>query len=187
MSNAFASVVQARPCPTFGRPVHLEVALIDYGPVLLLMPFGFHFAVDTLPSRELQAAASGPPWTVSGFRFRARLGFSIPSPFSSPRGITPAFGYSAPHLSAEGTLTPMSNMLLSTHYWPLGLPPGSVRLPPSGFIRPVFARRCYCLGCQVGSLLFRIVLSQRATAWDPGEIQHSFRFSRMLSIAFAVT
>ena len=116
MSNAFASIMQARPCPTFGRPVHLEVALIDYGPVLLLMPFGFHFAVDTLPSRELQAAASGPPWTVSGFRFRARLGFSIPSPFSGPRGITPAFGYSAPHLSAEGTLTPMSNMLLSTHY-----------------------------------------------------------------------
>src|SRR5450631_1588846 len=27
-----------------------EVALIDYGPVLLLMPFGFHLAMDTLPS-----------------------------------------------------------------------------------------------------------------------------------------
>ena len=48
--NAFASIVQARPCPTFGRPVHLGVAPIDYGPVLLLRPFGFHLAVDTLPS-----------------------------------------------------------------------------------------------------------------------------------------
>ena len=28
----------------------VEVALIDYGPVLLLMPFGFHLAMDTLPS-----------------------------------------------------------------------------------------------------------------------------------------
>ena len=28
------------------------VAPIDYGPVLLLMPFGFHLTVDTLPSGE---------------------------------------------------------------------------------------------------------------------------------------
>src|ERR1700730_12941644 len=28
------------------------VAPIDYGPVLLLMPFGFHLAMDTLPSRS---------------------------------------------------------------------------------------------------------------------------------------
>jgi len=31
------------------------VAPIDYGPVLLLMPFGFHLTMDTLPSGELQA------------------------------------------------------------------------------------------------------------------------------------
>src|SRR5215472_660633 len=41
------------------------------------------------------------------------------------------------------------------------------------------------LGCQVGSPLFRAVLSQRATACDPEEIQHPFR-SRMLSVALAV-
>ena len=39
--------------------------------------------------------ASGPPWPVSSFRFRARLGFSIPFTLSGPRGITPAFGYGA--------------------------------------------------------------------------------------------
>ena len=38
-------------------------------------------------------------------------------------------------------------------------------LSASGLIRPVFAR----LGCQVGPLLFRAVLSQRAPACDPGE------------------
>src|ERR1035438_4008225 len=79
------------------------VAPIDYSPVLLLMPFGFHLAMDTLPSGELLVMASGPPWLVSGFRFRARLGFSIPSTISGPRGITPAFGYNAPHSSARGS------------------------------------------------------------------------------------
>jgi len=28
------------------------VAPIDYGPVLLLMPFGFHLPMDTLPSGD---------------------------------------------------------------------------------------------------------------------------------------
>src|SRR5271166_553367 len=32
------------------------------------------------------------------------------------RGITPAFGYGAPHPSARGTLTLLNNVLLSTHY-----------------------------------------------------------------------
>ena len=34
---------------------------------------------------------------------------------SGQRGITPAFGYGAPHLSARGTLTLLNNVLLSTH------------------------------------------------------------------------
>src|ERR1700693_2722201 len=50
MSNAFASILQARPSPAFGRPVHLRGSPLDYGPVLLLMPFGFHLTMDTLPS-----------------------------------------------------------------------------------------------------------------------------------------
>ena len=66
--------------------------------------------------------ASGPLWLVSGFRFRARLSFSIPFTFSGPRGITPAFGYGAPHPSARGTLTLLSNALLSAHYGPLRHP-----------------------------------------------------------------
>src|ERR1039458_6344136 len=34
----------------------IGAAPIDYGPVLLLMPFGFHLAMDTLPSRVLPTA-----------------------------------------------------------------------------------------------------------------------------------
>ena len=100
----------------------VEVAPIDYSPALLLKPFGFHFAVDTLPSRTNTRSGSRSALAVSSFRFRARVGFFIPSPLSGPRGITPAFGYSAPHSSARGTLTLLNNALLSTPYGPLRLP-----------------------------------------------------------------
>ena len=90
---------------------------------------------------------------VSGFRLRARLDFSIPSCSPGQRGITPAFGYSAPHSSAEGTSTPMTHALPSAHYGPVRLPPrppllatsrplpspstGLPRLPASPFQRAV--------------------------------------------------
>ena len=50
----------------------IGVAPIDYGPVLLLMPFGFHLTMDTLPSGEPQ---------VGGFRSALacfRLSLSCP-------------------------------------------------------------------------------------------------------------
>jgi hypothetical protein len=67
--NAFAPIVRARPCPTFGRPVRHGVAPIDYGPVLLLMPFGSHLTVDTLPSGVSGKVAPGPPWLYPAFAF----------------------------------------------------------------------------------------------------------------------
>ena len=67
------------------------------------MPFGFHLAMDTLPS---------------GVRPRNSTFF----PLSGQRGITPAFGYGAPHLGARGTSTLLNNVLLSTHYEPVRLP-----------------------------------------------------------------
>jgi len=48
--NAFASLQQARPCPTLGRPVHLRGGAPRLRPVLLLMPFRFRLTTDTLPS-----------------------------------------------------------------------------------------------------------------------------------------
>jgi hypothetical protein len=44
--NAFASIVQARPIPPLADRFILGLP-IDYGPVLLLMPFGFHLAIFT--------------------------------------------------------------------------------------------------------------------------------------------
>src|SRR5262245_24739474 len=116
MSNAFAPVVRARPCPIFGRPVHRRGGPIDYSPILLLKPFGFRIAPDTLSSGIRRANGFRSVLAVSGFHLRARLDFSIPSCSPGQRGITPAFGYSAPHPSAEGTSTPMTHALPSAHY-----------------------------------------------------------------------
>ncbi len=85
------------------------------------MPFGFQIAPDTLPSGT-RATGSRSALAVSGFRLRARLGFSIPPCFPGQRGITPAFGYGAPHPSAEGTSTPLTHALPSTHSEPLRHP-----------------------------------------------------------------
>ena len=59
--NAFASIVQARPCPTFGRPVHQRGCPLDYGPVLLRKPFRFHLTMDTLPSETAASASEELP------------------------------------------------------------------------------------------------------------------------------
>ena len=47
----------------------LRIVPIDYGPVLLLMPFGFHLAMDTLPSGVQQAVALGRSWRYPAFAF----------------------------------------------------------------------------------------------------------------------
>ena len=120
--NAFASIVQARPCPTFGRPVHLRGSPHRLQPgtsphALRIPPHDGHPAL-----RKTARIGSRSALAVSGFRLRARLGFSIPSSFSGPRGITPAFGYDAPHSSARGTSTLPINALLSAHYAAVRLP-----------------------------------------------------------------
>src|SRR5712692_10168097 len=107
------------PSPSYGRldlapPLADQfifgVAPIDYSPVLLLMPFGFHLTMDTLPSGALQVA--GFRSALAGFRLSLSCPFRLLHTFqtpSSPRGITPAFGYGAPHSSARGTSTLLSN------------------------------------------------------------------------------
>ena len=67
--NAFAFIVQARPCPPLADRFIFGVAPIDYGPVLLRRPFGFHLAMDTLPSEVQQAVASGRSWLYPAFAF----------------------------------------------------------------------------------------------------------------------
>jgi hypothetical protein len=67
------------------------VAPIDYGPVLLRMPFGFHLTMDTLPSGITPSGGFRSALAVSGFRLRARLGLSIPSSSSRPARHYPRF------------------------------------------------------------------------------------------------
>ena len=79
--NAFAFIVQARPCPTFGRPVHLRGGPHRLQPgtsphALRIPPRDGH------PALRVTRGGSRSPLAVSGFRLRARVGFSIPS---SPR------------------------------------------------------------------------------------------------------
>src|SRR5271167_225467 len=107
MSNAFAPIVRARPDPIFGQPVHQGSPPIDYSPILLLKPFGFRIAPDTLSSDENLVGQ---------------------------RGITPAFGYSAPHPSAGGTLTLLIHALPSARY--------ASSADRSGGFAPEFALPC---------------------------------------------
>jgi hypothetical protein len=93
--NAFASIVQARPCPTFGRPVHQWDSSLDYGPVFLRRPFRFYLTIDTLPSETIVSASEELP---------------------------PAFGYVSPHPRDRGTLTLLISVLPSTHYGLIRLP-----------------------------------------------------------------
>ena len=78
---------------------------------LRIPPRGGHPVLRSSSSGGFRSALA-----VSGFRLRARLGFSIPSSHFGQRGITPAFGYGAPHLSAGGTSTLPIWALPSAHY-----------------------------------------------------------------------
>ena len=80
-------------------------------------------------------------------------------PASKPagrRGITPAFGYSAPHPSAGGTLTLLIHALPSAHYGPLrhpsapGLSLAGVRLiiPDHAVGLPVLRALSLCTCCR---------------------------------------
>jgi hypothetical protein len=84
----------------------IGAAPIDYGPVLLLMPFGFHLAVDTLPSEDLRGDGFRSALAVSGFRLRARLGFSIPSHLSPASEALPPLSDMAPLIRAPEGLQP---------------------------------------------------------------------------------
>ena len=114
--NAFASIVQARPCPTFGRPVHRRGSPHRLRPgtsphALRIPPRDGHPALRSYCERWLQVR-------LGCFRLSPSCPFRLLHTFLSPgqRGITPAFGYGAPHPSARGTSTLLNNALLSAHY-----------------------------------------------------------------------
>jgi len=101
--NAFAPIVQARPCPTFGRPVHPG--------------FPHRLRPGTSPHALRIPSRDGHP---------ALRVLRLPG----QRGFIPAFGYGTPHLSTRGTLTLLNNALLSAHYRVVRLLQHPSVLPP---------------------------------------------------------
>jgi hypothetical protein len=137
------------------------------------------------PPEYREMVASGSPWPVSSFRFRARLGCSIPSFLSGQRGITPAFGYGAPHPSAGGTSTLLSNTLLSAHY-------GAVRLLWSMPVRCAAIRLFGLVSILVGTRSSRDlpvlvhVVSQRARVLRLRRANQSLATVAISCVAFPV-
>jgi hypothetical protein len=113
------------------------------------------------------------------------------SKLAGRRGITPAFGYSAPHPSAGGTLTLLIHALPSAHYEPLRYPraPGlslaGVRLviPDHALGFPVLRTLSLCTCCRQypGAAAGRILRSfiqpyQPSPKWQSGRpAQRPFR------------
>lgn len=88
--KAFAFMVQALPCPTFGQ-------LISGSPRwITVWYFSSCSENSTTPwtpcPTGIRGAVQVPNWAVSGFRFPSRLSTSIHSTLPGQQGITPAFG-----------------------------------------------------------------------------------------------
>jgi len=82
------------------------------------MPFGFHLAADTLPSGVLRGDGFRSALSVSGFRLRARLGFSIPSYLSPASEALPPLSDMAPLIRAPEGLQPSGTTRCPAHTMP---------------------------------------------------------------------
>ncbi len=91
MSNAFAPILRARPNPIFGRPVHQGSLPFDYSPILLLKPFGFQIAPDTLSSSERTRwpARHYPHLWIQRPSFERRRDLNPPDSCAAQRTICP--------------------------------------------------------------------------------------------------
>jgi len=89
MDNAFVTIAPTRPCPLFGRPVHHRDSSHRFRP-------GASPQALRIPPHD------GHPALLHSYR--------------GQRGVTPAFGYDAPHPSTSGTSTHLSTSLPSAHY-----------------------------------------------------------------------
>src|SRR4029077_1329894 len=91
MSDAFAPIVRARPNPIFGRPVHQGSPPFDYSPILLLKPFGFRIAPDTLSSSEETPwpPRHSPRLWIQRPSSERRRDFNPPDSRAAPRTLCP--------------------------------------------------------------------------------------------------
>ena len=106
MSNAFAPIVRARPCPIFGRPVHPGFPPIDYSPILLLKPFGFQITPDTLSSSEISRwpARHYPRLWIQRPSSERRRDFNPPDSCAAQRTLWPLLTSPPASMSVTGHL-----------------------------------------------------------------------------------
>lgn len=139
MSSAFAPIVRARPCPIFGRPVRPGVAASATARYFSSCLSDSASRRTPCPPKQYQR------WLqvrLNWVRLSPACPFRLLHTFAccGRRGITPAFGYDAPHLSAGGTSTLLIWTLSSTHYAALrrpGLLRAGLRFPsPSPYRCP---------------------------------------------------
>ena len=83
------------------------------------MPFGFHLTVDTLPSGIQQVGGFRSALAMSGFRLRARLGFSIPPFLLRPARHYPRFRIWRPSSERQRDFNPPEQRAAQRTLWPL--------------------------------------------------------------------
>ena len=140
MDSAFVAIVPTRPCPLFGRPVHRRD--------------GSHrFRPEASPQALRIPPRGGHPALLDTPR--------------GQRGVTPAFGYGAPHPSTCGTSTHLSTSLPSAHYEPLRHPlgPGALGVCWS----------CYQYDHPSGLPVLLIAPCRHAVTHHPGETGQTCR------------
>src|SRR5215468_7692634 len=103
--SAFVLEVQTRPCPTFGRPVHLgfphRLRPGTSPQALRIPPHGGHPAL-----RSTASSGSRSALAVSSFRLRVRLDVSIPSAFLRPARNYPRFWIWRPSFGRQRDFNP---------------------------------------------------------------------------------
>ena len=116
--NAFASIVQARPCPTVGRPVRLRGSPHRLRPgtsphALRIPPHDGHPALRS----AAQEGGSRSALAVSSFRLRARVGFFIPSFFLRPARHYPRFWIWHPSSGRQRDFNPPEQRAAQRTLW----------------------------------------------------------------------
>src|SRR6266849_5946843 len=106
MSNAFAPIVRARPCPIFGRPVHQGSLPLITARYFSSNPSDSGSLRTPCPPRNHEKDGFRFVLAVSGFRLRARLDFSIPSFLSTASEALPPLLDTAPLIRAPRGLQP---------------------------------------------------------------------------------
>ena len=159
--NAFAFIVQARPFPTFGRPVHLRGSPHRLQPgtsshALRIPPRDGHPAL-----RKTAGIGSRSTLAVSSFRLRARLGFSIPASSFRPARHYPRVRIWRSSFERQRDFNPPDQRAAQRTLWPL------LTSPPLSCCIAAAVVRCERTRTKISSGKTRLLLA------DPSDLPRS--------------